>query len=211
MKGDPAALLFVEFADSPEENADKIRNLHDTMSDLGYGFGKGGAKEGGLVEVWDAGLIGEIGELRKSGLNIMMSMKDARKPVSFVEDAAVVLDEVAVLARPAQAHRREEIDSVRETLEPHRSLFLEGLPAPDAVFIGGGLSPGVFKEAWSRLRPLGRLVANGVTLESEAVLLDLHKRHGGQLVRLIVNRAEPVGTLTGWRPLMPVTQWSLVK
>ncbi|MDJ0824134.1 MAG: precorrin-6y C5,15-methyltransferase (decarboxylating) subunit CbiE [Rhodobacter sp.] len=88
---------------------------------------------------------------------------------------------------------------------------LAGLAPPDAVFIGGGLSEPVFAAAWDALRPLGRLVANAVTLESEAQLLDLHKRHGGQLVKLAVNRAEPVGELTGWRPLMPVTQWSLVK
>jgi precorrin-6Y C5,15-methyltransferase (decarboxylating) len=88
---------------------------------------------------------------------------------------------------------------------------LAGLPAPDAIFIGGGLSHETFVAAWAALRPLGRLVANAVTLESEAVLLDLYKTHGGQLVKLQVNRAEPVGPLTGWRPLMPVTQWSLVK
>ncbi|MEM1234089.1 MAG: precorrin-6y C5,15-methyltransferase (decarboxylating) subunit CbiE [Pseudomonadota bacterium] len=88
---------------------------------------------------------------------------------------------------------------------------LEGLEAPDAVFIGGGLSEAVFKAAFAALRPLGRLVANAVTLESESVLVALHKAHGGHLVKLQVNRAEPVGGLTGWRPLMPVTQWSLVK
>lgn len=88
---------------------------------------------------------------------------------------------------------------------------LEGLPAPDAVFIGGGMSRQVFTAAWAALRPLGRLVANAVTLESEAVLIDLHREFGGQLVKLSVNRAEPVGDMTGWRPLMPVTQWSLVK
>ncbi|MEM1232748.1 MAG: precorrin-6y C5,15-methyltransferase (decarboxylating) subunit CbiE [Pseudomonadota bacterium] len=88
---------------------------------------------------------------------------------------------------------------------------LDGLEAPDAVFIGGGLSEKVFEAAFAALRPLGRLVANAVTLESEAVLMALHRTHGGQLVKLQVNRAEPVGGLTGWRPLMPVTQWSLVK
>lgn len=88
---------------------------------------------------------------------------------------------------------------------------LNGLTAPDAVFIGGGLSEAVFEAAWDALRPLGRLVANAVTLESEAVLIGLHKTYGGQLVKLQVNRAEPVGPLTGWRPLMPVTQWSLIK
>lgn len=88
---------------------------------------------------------------------------------------------------------------------------LDGLAAPDAVFIGGGLSRETFDAAWAALRPLGRMVCNAVTLESEALLLALHKEFGGQLVKLSVNRAEPVGRLTGWRPLMPVTQWSLVK
>ena len=88
---------------------------------------------------------------------------------------------------------------------------LHGLDAPDAIFIGGGLSRDTFAAAWAALRPLGRLVANAVTLESEAELIALHKTYGGDLVKLAVHRAEPVGRLTGWRPLMPVTQWSLVK
>ena len=88
---------------------------------------------------------------------------------------------------------------------------LDGLPAPDAIFIGGGLSLQTFEAAWAALRPLGRLVANAVTLESEAVLMELHAKYGGDLVRISVCRAEPVGRLTGWRPAMPVTQWSLVK
>lgn len=88
---------------------------------------------------------------------------------------------------------------------------LDGLAAPDAIFIGGGLSHATFEAAWNALRPLGRMVANAVTLESEAVLMDLHAKNGGDLVRISVCRAEPVGRLTGWRPAMPVTQWSLVK
>ena len=88
---------------------------------------------------------------------------------------------------------------------------LDGLEPPDAIFIGGGLSRETFEAAWAALRPLGRLVANAVTLESEAELIALHKAYGGELVKLSVHRAEPVGRLTGWRPLMPVTQWSLVK
>jgi len=98
-----------------------------------------------------------------------------------------------------------------ELIEGRVPGALAGLEAPDAVFIGGGLSEAVFEAAWDALRPLGRLVSNAVTLESEALLLELQKRHGGQLVKLQVHRAEPVGRLTGWRPLMPVTQWSLVK
>ncbi len=88
---------------------------------------------------------------------------------------------------------------------------LEGHPAPDAVFIGGGLSDSVFETAWSALKPLGRLVSNAVTLESEAQLIALQKDHGGDLVKLQVNRADDIGPYRGWRPLMPVTQWSLIK
>ncbi|SLN29497.1 precorrin-6y C5,15-methyltransferase (decarboxylating) subunit CbiE [Pseudooctadecabacter jejudonensis] len=88
---------------------------------------------------------------------------------------------------------------------------LENLEPPDAVFIGGGLSPETFEAVWAAVRPLGRVVANAVTLESEAQLIALHKLHGGDLVRLQTHRADPVGAFTGWRPSMPVTQWSLIK
>ena len=88
---------------------------------------------------------------------------------------------------------------------------LQGLAVPDAIFVGGGLTDGVFDAAWAALKPLGRFVSNAVTLESEAILMELHKKYGGELVRLAVTRAEPVGPYRGWRPFMPVTQWSLIK
>ncbi|MEM6676650.1 MAG: precorrin-6Y C5,15-methyltransferase (decarboxylating) subunit CbiT, partial [Pseudomonadota bacterium] len=88
---------------------------------------------------------------------------------------------------------------------------LDGLPRPEAVFIGGGLSRETVEIAWHALTPHGRLVANAVTLESEALLLALHAERGGELTRLQVSRAEPVGGRTGWRAAMAVTQWSMVK
>ncbi|MEU0184555.1 precorrin-6y C5,15-methyltransferase (decarboxylating) subunit CbiE [Streptomyces sp. NPDC006207] len=89
---------------------------------------------------------------------------------------------------------------------------LDGLPVPDAVFVGGGLTaPGLLEACWAALRPGGRLVANTVTLESEALLARWYARHGGDLVRLAVAHAAPVGGFTGWRQAMPVTQWSAVK
>src|SRR5690606_14156799 len=88
----------------------------------------------------------------------------------------------------------------------------EGLQMPDAIFIGGGGSgDGIVKYALDALRPGGRLVANAVTLEMEAILLDLHSRLGGSLTRISVARAGPVGTMNGCRPAMPVTQWAWVK
>lgn len=89
---------------------------------------------------------------------------------------------------------------------------LEGLPIPDAVFIGGGLTVAqVFECAWERLRAGGRLVANSVTLEGDARLLELARLHGGELTRIEVSRAEAIGRFTGWRPAMPVTQWRVRK
>jgi precorrin-6Y C5,15-methyltransferase (decarboxylating) len=89
---------------------------------------------------------------------------------------------------------------------------LSRLPEPDAVFIGGGLTaPGLVDACWAALPPGGRLVANAVTVESEAVLADWFAREGGELVRIGVQRAEPVGRFTGWKPAMPVTIWSVTK
>lgn len=98
-----------------------------------------------------------------------------------------------------------------QLVEGRAPVALSGLEPPDAVFVGGGLSAETAEAALAALRPLGRLVCNAVTLESEALLLDLCKRHGGKLVKLSVERAAPVGGRTGWRPLRPVTQWSLIK
>jgi len=89
---------------------------------------------------------------------------------------------------------------------------LAGLPTPDAIFIGGGGSDaGVLDAAISQLRRDGRLVANAVTTEMEAVLLAEHARRGGSLTRIDIARAAPVGRMTGWRPAMPVTQWCWIK
>jgi precorrin-6Y C5,15-methyltransferase (decarboxylating) len=89
---------------------------------------------------------------------------------------------------------------------------LGGLPAPDAIFIGGSASdPGVLDAALAALRPGGRLVVNAVTLETEAVLIARHAALGGELIRIAVARADPVGGKTAWRPAMPVTQWAWVK
>ncbi|MFJ9039676.1 precorrin-6y C5,15-methyltransferase (decarboxylating) subunit CbiE [Streptomyces sp. NPDC102406] len=89
---------------------------------------------------------------------------------------------------------------------------LAELPTPDAVFIGGGLTaPGLLDACWDALPAGGRLVANTVTLESEALLATWYRRHGGELVKLAVAHAVPVGGFTGWRQAMPVTQWSVTK
>ncbi len=89
---------------------------------------------------------------------------------------------------------------------------LADLPAPDAVFIGGGASEaGVFDAAWTALKPGGRLVLNAVTLETETLLGTLYARYGGAMRRLAISRLERVGGMHGWRAAMPVTQWVVTK
>src|SRR3546814_8797701 len=86
---------------------------------------------------------------------------------------------------------------------------LDGLEAPYSVFRGGGFSAGGMIEAcWTALKPGGRLVADAVTLESEAALLAWQRDNGGALTRFDIARAKPVGGFQGWGPLMPVTQLS---
>ncbi|HEV7415608.1 MAG TPA: precorrin-6y C5,15-methyltransferase (decarboxylating) subunit CbiE [Tianweitania sediminis] len=89
---------------------------------------------------------------------------------------------------------------------------LHDLPRPDAIFVGGGGSDhGTVDAAIAALKPGGRLVANSVTLEMEAVLLSHYARLGGELTQMATARATPVGSMSGWRPAMPVLQWAWVK
>jgi precorrin-6B C5,15-methyltransferase / cobalt-precorrin-6B C5,C15-methyltransferase len=89
---------------------------------------------------------------------------------------------------------------------------LAGLPVPNAIFVGGGASdPGVLDAVRATLRAGGRLVVNAATLQTEALLLARYSDLGGELIRIAIARADPVGTMTAWRPAMPVTQWRWVK
>lgn len=124
---------------------------------------------------------------------------------------------IALEVRPDRAERARrnahalgvpQLD-VREGRAPDA---LAGLDAPDAVFVGGGLtSPGLLEHCWDVLRPGGRLVANAVTLEGEQVLLAARARLGGELLRLEVSHAEPLGSFSAWRAQLPIVQWSARK
>ena len=81
---------------------------------------------------------------------------------------------------------------------------------PDAVFVGGGAAvPGLITACWAALRrPGGRLVVNTVTVEGERAVLEAHRELGGDLTRIAIDRAAPIGGFTGWRPQRPVLQWT---
>jgi precorrin-6Y C5,15-methyltransferase (decarboxylating) len=113
-------------------------------------------------------------------------------------------DRAARIRRNAAAFGVPSLDVV-EAIAPAALTTLE---PPHAVFIGGGGGEGgVFEVVARALRPGGRLVINAVTLETETQLLARHAAFGGELVRIALSRAEPLGGKSGWRPAMPVTQW----
>jgi FAD/FMN-containing dehydrogenase/Fe-S oxidoreductase len=95
LRGDPEAILFVEFAEDDDENLRRMKRLGELLGDLGLSWNNSCAKWGGVVEVLDPKLQAGITEVRTAGLNIMMSMKETGKPVSFVEDCAVPLEHLA--------------------------------------------------------------------------------------------------------------------
>ncbi|MHC2257992.1 precorrin-6Y C5,15-methyltransferase (decarboxylating) [Bradyrhizobium embrapense] len=89
--------------------------------------------------------------------------------------------------------------------------ILSDLEGPDAVFIGGGLDADMFDAIWSHIAPGTRLVAHAVTLETEALLADLHQRLGGELMRVEIAHAEPLGRYRSWKAARPIVQWSAVR
>jgi precorrin-6B C5,15-methyltransferase / cobalt-precorrin-6B C5,C15-methyltransferase len=124
------------------------------------------------------------------------------------------------LAVEAHAERQRFIERNRDALgvpalqivAGEAPAALAGLAAPDAVFIGGGVTaPGVFDACWSALKNGGRLVANAVTLEGEAALAGYRQRHGGKLTRIALAEAQPLGGFETWRPALPITLYETVK
>jgi len=98
---------------------------------------------------------------------------------------------------------------VVEAAAPHG---LAALARPDVIFVGGGGGDvAIFEACWRALESGGRLVVNSVSLQTEALLLRLHEVHGGELRRLSVDSVVKLGTMSGWRPAMPVMQWRIDK
>ncbi|HTV21250.1 MAG TPA: precorrin-6Y C5,15-methyltransferase (decarboxylating) subunit CbiT, partial [Polyangiaceae bacterium] len=89
---------------------------------------------------------------------------------------------------------------------------LAGLPVPDAVFIGGGASdPRVIEACWDALPAGGRLVANAVAIETQALLVDAYRQRGGELCRVSIESAAPLGNMTCFRPAIAVLEWRVDK
>jgi precorrin-6B C5,15-methyltransferase / cobalt-precorrin-6B C5,C15-methyltransferase len=89
--------------------------------------------------------------------------------------------------------------------------ILSDLPAPDAIFIGGGADEAMLDAVWIALRPGGRLVVNAVTLETESLIVRAQAKKGGALLKVELSNAAPLGSMRGWQASRPLVQWSVVK
>ncbi len=103
------------------------------------------------------------------------------------------------------------VDHRLTVVTAHAPAALNSLPAPDAVFIGGGANAALLQAIWPLLPVGGRLVANAVTLESEALLASACAQYGGALMRVDIAHAQPLGRMTGWQAARPIVQWSVQK
>ena len=179
----------------------------------------------------DDGLFENDGQLTKSEIRALTLARLAPRLGEILWDVGAGAGSVGIewmlrhpslraVAIEAEPERAERIARNARALgvpdlvlvEGEAPLALAGLPAPDAVFVGGGVSDeGLLPALCEALKPGGRLVANAVTLEGEAALLAAFARLGGSLRKLSVARAGAVGGLHAWRPAMPVTQWAWVK
>lgn len=124
------------------------------------------------------------------------------------------------VAVEANEERQQMIEFNRDTLGvPGLQLVrgrapdaLEGLEQPDAIFIGGGVTrTGVLDSCWQQLRPGGRLIANAVTLQSEAMLVNWREQHGGELTRIHLAHSKPLGKFDTWRQALPITLLEAIK
>lgn len=188
---------------------------------------------GPLIAGWAAGLPDDVfahdGQLTKRDLRAAALARLAPVPGALLWDVGAGAGSVGIewcrahpscraIAIEANPERAQRISSnaanlgvpILHVVGGPAPAALADLPAPDAIFIGGGLTvPGVLDACLAALRPGGRLVAHGVTIESEALLAAAYAEHGGELTRSHVEHAAPLGTFTGWTPARAVTAWAL--
>jgi precorrin-6Y C5,15-methyltransferase (decarboxylating) len=206
---------------------DGIAPLNLAALDLADVRGRGIPLTPGLPDAW----FEHDGQLTKQDIRAVTMAALAPHPGELLWDIGAGSGAVGIewmLAAPSNRTIAIERDSIRAGRIARNAaslgvpdLFivtgtapaaLEELPPPDAVFIGGGATAhGTIDAAWSALTSGGRLVANGVTIETQAALIHRFGTLGGSLKTIQIAHADPLGGLHGMRPAMPVTQWSVTK
>lgn len=148
-------------------------------------------------------LLWDIGSGSGSVAIEWLRVAERTAAIAFEADAARAERITRNAARHGVAHRLRVAGRAPQSLA--------AAPTPDAVFIGGGLTAEVLTAAWDALAPGGRIVANAVTLETQSLLTGACSEHGGDLRRIAIETAAPLGSMTTWRPALPIVQWSADK
>jgi precorrin-6Y C5,15-methyltransferase (decarboxylating) len=171
------------------------------------------------------------GQLTKRDVRAMTLARLAPLPGELLWDVGAGSGSIGIewmRAHPSCRALAIEADAGRQTLIEHNRdalgvpglqlvrgaapAALGGLETPDAIFIGGGVTrDGVLDTCWQHLRPGGRLVANAVTLQSEMTLMAWRAQHGGELTRIHVAQAQPLGEFDTWRQALPITLLDVIK
>ncbi len=124
---------------------------------------------------------------------------------------AVAVEQQTERAKRIQANARALGVPGLQVVNARAEEILAQLPQPDAVFIGGGATKQLIASCWAALPDGGRLVIHSVTQETELIMAQAWRDHGGELTRLLIERLEPIGRFSGWQPARPIVQWSAIK
>lgn len=229
-----SALHLLEALGGPRERVRHIEAGGYALQDVAHPVAVGVEVRGdgavlpassGRPDIWFA----SDGQLTKQPIRALTLSALAPRPGELLWDIGAGSGSIGIewlLAHPANRAIAIEADPVRaeraranarslgvDRLEVHTGAAPDLLPGgtPDAVFIGGGLSQAMLAALWARLPEGTRLVANAVTLESEALLAQWHGQRGGSLLRIELADAAPLGGRHGWKARYPVVQWSVVR
>lgn len=233
----PSILHVLEALGGPQERLRRTTAANYALPDVRHPVAVGiepATDQGTSIVPRTAGLPDALfehdGQLTKRPVRALTLSALAPRPGERLWDIGTGSGSVSIewlLAHPANQAIAFETDPVRaerarrnaqalgadrlEIIVGRAPAALEGQPAPDAVFIGGGLSQALLDSVWARLSAGARLVANAVTLESHALLARWHAACGGQLLRIELAEAAPLGTRRAWKAAYPLVQWSVCR
>jgi precorrin-6Y C5,15-methyltransferase (decarboxylating) len=228
-------LIVMEALGGPHERVRTCTAAQFTLSDVGAPVVAGIAVNGkpGLSQTAgrEADIFAHDGQITKGPMRALtlaaLAPRAGQRLWDIGAGSGSVSVEWALAAADARAiamePRADRCANIRENAArfglSHRITIVEGtapaaladLPVPDAVFIGGGVNADLLSNLWDMLPEQTRLVANAVTLESQALLTGWHGQYGGQLLRIDLAQATPLGQMRGWTPSHPQVQWSVVR